>query len=64
MYTVWTMNMVLANHINLVRSASTIFMYAIWIMNMVPVRTASPNEVTRNFLHCIVILTYVTVILT
>ena len=28
------------------------------------VRTASPNEVTRNFLHRIVTLTYVTVILT
>ena len=27
------------------------------------VRTASPNEVTRNFLHRIVTLTYVTVIL-
>ena len=28
------------------------------------VRTMSPNEVTRNFLHRIVTLTYVTVILT
>ena len=34
------------------------------VTRLADVRTASPNEVTRNFLRCIVTLTYVTVILT